>query len=228
VTGGNRGIGLACAHALARAGRRVAVTYRDADPRAGLLAVRCDVTDDESVERAVEAVTAAHGGPEIVVVNAGVLSESVVNATSRSTWDTVIETNLTAAFRVVQAAVSGMLRAHWGRVVLVSSIVGFTGSAGQTAYSASKAALVGLARSLSWELGPHGITVNVVAPGLIDTRMTDDLDQERRAQLVSMTPLGRQGAPEEVAEAVRFLAGEEASYITGAVVPVSGGLGMGV
>lgn len=228
VTGGNRGIGLAVAHALADSGQRVAVTYRHGEPPDGFTAVQCDVTDDVSVERAVKEVTALQGAPEVVVANAGICQKKVVTATDRTTWDAVLDTNLTAAFSLARASVSGMLSAHWGRIILISSAVGFTGFPGMTAYTASKAALVGLARTLAWELGPHGITVNVVAPGLIETRMAEHVSPKHRAQFLAMAPLRRSGTPEEVAAAVRFLAGEEASFITGATLPVSGGYGMGL
>jgi 3-oxoacyl-[acyl-carrier protein] reductase len=228
VTGGNRGIGLAAGRALAESGHRVALTYRHDRPPAGFLAVQCDVTDDEALERAMSEVTSAQGAPEIVVANAGVSHSSVVTATDRDTWDTVLGTNVTAAFRLAQASVSGMLAAHWGRIILISSIVGSAGLAGQTAYTASKAAMVGLARSLAWELGPHGITVNTVAPGFIETRLAVDVSAKIRARFISMAPLRRSGTPEEVAAAVCFLASEQAAFITGATLPVSGGYGMGL
>ncbi|MFK0202571.1 3-oxoacyl-ACP reductase FabG [Streptomyces lavendulae] len=228
VTGGNRGIGLAIARSLAESGRRVSITYRQNPPPPGFTAVRCDVTDGADLERALEEVSAGHGPPEIIVSNAGITHSTVITATDPKSWNAVMDTNLTPAFRLARASVSGMLAAGWGRIILVSSVVGLTGSPGQAAYTTSKAAMIGLARTLAWELGPHGITANVVAPGVIDTRMAEGIRPKRREQFISMTPLRRHGTPDDVAEAVRFLASEEASYITGAVIPVSGGLGMGL
>ncbi|ARX80645.1 3-oxoacyl-ACP reductase [Streptomyces alboflavus] len=180
------------------------------------------------MERALNEVTAVQGAPEVVIANAGISQSRVVTATDQDVWDAILDTNLTAAFRLVRASVSGMLTARWGRIILISSIVGLTGLPGQTAYTSSKAAMVGLARTLAWELGPHNITVNVVAPGLIETRMAEPVTPRIRAQFLSGAPLGRSGTPEEVAAAVRFLASEEASFITGATLPVSGGYGMGL
>ncbi|MFE9222025.1 SDR family oxidoreductase [Streptomyces lavendulae] len=228
VTGGNRGIGLAIARALAESGRRVSITYRQGRPPLGFMAVRCDVKDGSELERALQQVTAEQGPPEIIVSNAGITHSTVVTATGQQSWNAVMNTNLTPAFRLARASVSGMLAAGWGRMIFISSVVGLTGSAGQVAYTTSKSAMTGLARTLAWELGPHGITANVVAPGVIGTRMAEGIRPKRRDQFLTMTPLRRYGTPEDVAEAVRFLASEEASYITGAVLPVSGGLGMGL
>ncbi|WP_413760374.1 3-oxoacyl-ACP reductase FabG [Streptomyces sp. MMBL 11-3] len=231
VTGGNRGIGLAVARAFADAGDQVAVTHRSDDPgpleRAGLLPVRCDLTDPGQVERAVAEAGARHGPVEVLVANAGVTRDRLLLRMTEDDFAAVLDTNLTGAFRVVRAAAAGMLRARKGRVVLVSSVTGLLGSPGQANYAASKAGLVGFARSLARELGSRNITFNVVAPGIVDTDMTRALSARQRADLVAKVPLGRHGAPREVAAAVRFLASEEASYITGAVLPVDGGMGMG-
>ncbi|MFG2121835.1 3-oxoacyl-ACP reductase FabG [Streptomyces sp. NPDC048710] len=227
VTGGNRGIGLAVARVLAARGDRVAVTYRSGEPPEGLFAVRCDVTDEAQVERAFKEVEAAHGPVEVLVANAGITRDRLLLTLDDDDVDAVLDTNLRAVIRVAKHAARAMLGRRWGRMVLISSAVAFTGSPGQTNYTAAKAGLVGLARSLSWELGSRGITVNVVAPGMIETDMIQDLRPARRGEYLSMTPLGRTGTPEDVAHAVAFLTGEQASYITGAVVPVSGGLGMG-
>jgi 3-oxoacyl-[acyl-carrier protein] reductase len=227
VTGGNRGIGLAVARALAERGDRVAVTYRTGEPPDGLLGVRCDVTDTASVEQAFKQVTAEQGEVEVLVANAGITRDALLLAMPDEDVDAVLDTNLRAVIRVVRHAARGMLGARRGRLVLISSAVAFTGSPGQANYAAAKSGLVGLARSLAWELGPRGITVNVVAPGLIETDMIRDLRPARRAEYLAMTPLGRPGTPQEVADAVCFLAEDRAAYITGAVLPVSGGLGMG-
>ncbi|GAA2777127.1 3-oxoacyl-ACP reductase FabG [Saccharopolyspora taberi] len=227
VTGGNRGIGLAVARSLAGAGHRVAVTYRTGPAPSGFLAVRCDVTDPDAVDAAFRAAEAEHGPPEIVVSNAGITRDSLLLGMSDADLHAVLDANLVGAARVARRATSGMLRKRWGRLVFLSSIMGFSGSPGQTNYAASKAGLVGLARSLAWELGARGITSNVVLPGLIDTDMITELDPRRRDELVGRTALGRVGTPEEVAAAVGFLTAPEAGFVTGAVVPVTGGLGMG-
>jgi 3-oxoacyl-[acyl-carrier protein] reductase len=227
VTGGNRGIGLAIARAFAEAGDKVAVTYRSGEPPEGLLGVKCDITDSEQVEQAFKEVEAAHGPVEVLVANAGITRDTLLLRMSEEDFTSVLETNLTGTFRVVKRASKGMLRARKGRVVLISSVVGLLGSAGQANYAASKAGLVGFARSLARELGSRNITVNVVAPGFVDTDMTAVLGDERRAEIVAQVPLARYAAPEEIASAVRFLSSDEAAYITGAVIPVDGGLGMG-
>ncbi|MGW2031465.1 3-oxoacyl-ACP reductase FabG [Streptomyces sp. NPDC001811] len=227
VTGGNRGIGLAVARSLAARGDRVAVTYRTGEPPAGFLAVRCDVTDEEQVERAFKEVAAAQGPVEVLVANAGIARDGLLPALADDAVDAVLDTNLRAVMRVTRHASRAMIGGRWGRMVLISSAVAFTGSPGQTAYTAAKAGLVGLARSLAWELGRRGITVNVVAPGLVETDMLREVRPARLEQYLAMTPLGRAATPEEVAAAVRFLTSEQATYITGAVLPVSGGLGMG-
>ena len=232
VTGGNRGIGLAIARAFAEAGDKVAITYRTGEPPAvlgelGVLAVRCDITDPEQVEQAYKEVEDKQGAVEVLVANAGVTRDQLLLRMSEEDFTSVVDTNLTGTFRVVKRAARGMLRARKGRIVLISSVVGLLGSAGQANYAASKAALVGFARSLSRELGSRNITVNVVAPGFVDTDMTRALTDEQRTAILGGVPLGRYAQPEEIASAVRFLSSEDAAYITGAVVPVDGGLGMG-
>ncbi|MEY9848072.1 3-oxoacyl-[acyl-carrier-protein] reductase [Streptacidiphilus sp. MAP5-3] len=227
VTGGNRGIGLAIARAFAEAGDKVAVTYRSGEPPEGLLGVKCDITDGEQVDQAFKEIEAAHGPVEVLVANAGITRDTLLLRMSEDDFTSVLDTNLTGTFRVVKRASRAMLRARKGRVVLISSVVGLLGSAGQANYAASKAGLVGFARSLARELGSRNITVNVVAPGFVDTDMTAVLGEERRAEIVSQVPLARYAQPEEIAAAVRFLSSDDAAYITGAVIPVDGGLGMG-
>ncbi|MGH8870256.1 MAG: beta-ketoacyl-ACP reductase [Actinomycetes bacterium] len=227
VTGGNRGIGLAIARAFAEAGDKVAVTYRSGEPPDGLYGVRCDVTDASGVDAAFSEVEAQHGAVEVLVANAGVTRDALLLRMDEDDFATVLDTNLSGAFRVARRAAKGMLRARAGRVVFISSVVGLTGSAGQTNYAASKAGLVGLARSIARELGSRGITANVVAPGFVDTDMTRALGEDRKAEILGQVPLGRYATPEEVAGTVLFLASPAAAYITGAVIPVDGGLGMG-
>jgi 3-oxoacyl-[acyl-carrier protein] reductase len=232
VTGGARGIGLACARAFVEAGERVAVTYRSAPPpdddAARFLCVPCDVTDTDQVEAAFDRIEAELGPVEVLVSNAGITRDSLVLRMKDPDFDQVVDTNLTGGFRVARRAVTKMMRARWGRIVFVSSVVGGTGQAGQANYAASKAGLIGLARSLAREFASRGITVNVVAPGPVDTEMMEAVAEDRRSAIAAVVPLGRFGTPAEIAAAVRFLASDDAGYITGAVVPVDGGLGMGV
>ncbi|MFD7923204.1 3-oxoacyl-[acyl-carrier-protein] reductase [Streptomyces sp. NPDC059740] len=227
VTGGNRGIGLAIARAFAEAGDKVAITYRSGEPPAGFLAVKCDINDTAQVDAAYKEIEETHGPVEVLVANAGVTRDQLLMRMSEEDFTSVLDTNLTGTFRVVKRANRGMLRARKGRVVLISSVVGLLGQAGQANYAASKAGLVGFARSLARELGSRNITFNVVAPGFVDTDMTRALSDEQRTDILGQVPLGRYAQPEEIASAVRFLASDEAAYITGAVVPVDGGLGMG-
>ncbi|MGW7517708.1 SDR family oxidoreductase [Streptomyces sp. NPDC054796] len=228
VTGGNRGIGLATALRLRETGHKVAVTYRRGAPPEGFFAVRCDIRDNEELTHAVKQVKEYQGAPEIIVANAGMLHESAMNATSDADFDDLIETNTKSALRLARLGIGGMLRARWGRLIYISSMAAFSGAPGVTAYAASKAALLGMTRTLAWELGRHGITVNVVVPGIIDTEMTQHLDEDQRDWYLRGTPLARTGTADEVAAAVGFLADESASFITGATVPVSGGLGVGL
>ncbi len=229
ITGGSRGIGLATARRFAASGHRVAVTYRS-DPPAdseGLFAVRCDVTSPEDVEAAFEAVEAELGGVEVLVSNAGVTADQLLLAMKEEAWTQVIEANLTGSYRVTRRATSKMIRARWGRMILVSSVVALSGSPGQTNYAASKAGLIGFARSLAREISTRGVTVNVVSPGFVTTDMTAALSEARRAEILQQVPMGRMASPEEVAAAITYLASDEAAYVTGAVIPVDGGLGMG-
>ena len=227
VTGGNRGIGLAIALAFQAIGDNVAVTHRGSAVPDGLLGVRCDVTDAEQVDEAFAAAELEHGPVEVLVSNAGVTRDTLLLRMSEEDWRTVVDTNLTGAFHVAKRAAKSMLRQRRGRMVFVSSVVGLTGSAGQVNYAASKAGLVGLARSIARELGSRSITANVVAPGFVETDMTAALPDERRTELLSQIPLARYATPEEVAGVVTWLAGDTAAYVTGAVIPVDGGLGMG-
>jgi 3-oxoacyl-[acyl-carrier protein] reductase len=227
VTGGNRGIGRAVATAFAEAGDDVAVTYRSGEVPQGVLACRCDVTDPDEVEAAFARVESEQGPVEVLVANAGITRDTLLLRMSEDDWSAVIDTNLTGTFRVVKRAARGMLRLRRGRIVLVSSVVGLLGSAGQVNYAASKAGLVGLARSVARELGSRSITANVVAPGFVETDMTAELPDENKADIASAIPLGRFASSDEVAKVIRWLASDEAAYITGAVIPVDGGLGMG-
>lgn len=227
VTGGSRGIGLAIARAFAANGDKVAITYRGSTPPDGLFAVKCDVTDVDEVDAAFRAVEAEHGPVEILVANAGITKDTLLLRMDDETFSSVLDTNLTGAYRVAKRAASGMLRARRGRLIFISSVVGLSGSAGQTNYAASKAGLVGFARSVARELGSRGITANVVAPGFVDTDMTASLSDERKADIISQVPLGRYASVDEIAGVVTFLASDAAAYITGAVLPVDGGLGMG-
>jgi 3-oxoacyl-[acyl-carrier protein] reductase len=227
VTGGTRGIGRAIAEAYAAAGDRVAVTSRSGGAPEGVLDVVCDITDPAAVEAAFVQVEEAHGPVEVLVANAGITADTLLLRMSEDDWSSVIDTNLTASFRLAKRAAKGMLRMRRGRIVFISSVVGLLGSAGQANYAASKAGLVGMARSLARELGSRSITTNVVAPGFVETDMTAVLTDDQRAAIKSQVPLQRYGTPEEVAAAVLWLTGEQGGYVTGAVIPVDGGLGMG-
>jgi 3-oxoacyl-[acyl-carrier protein] reductase len=228
VTGGSRGIGLACARRLAADGCRVAVTYLSSPPPEGLHGVKCDVTSAADVEQAFADIAEHFGDSvEVLVSNAGITRDGLLLRMSEDDFTSVLDANLTAAYRVVKRAAKDMLRARTGRIVLMSSVVGLLGSAGQANYAASKAGLVGFARSLARELGSRSITVNVVAPGLVATDMTAELSEKRLAELTAAVPLGRMATPEEIAGVVAFLASPDAAYISGAVIPVDGGLGMG-
>lgn len=226
ITGGNRGLGLACAQAFAALGDQVAVTSRTGDVD-GFLTVKCDVTSADEVDAAFSTVEEQLGAPEVVVANAGVTRDGLSMKMTDEAFTSVLDANLTGAFRVARRAIPKMMRARGGRLIFMSSVAGLTGSAGQVNYASSKAGLVGMARSFARELAPRNITANVVAPGPITTDMTAALTDEQRAALVEAVPLARAGLPEEVAAAVTFLASPEAAYITGAVLPVDGGLGMG-
>ncbi|GAA4147861.1 3-oxoacyl-ACP reductase FabG [Leifsonia shinshuensis] len=227
VTGGNRGIGYAIAEEFLAQGHRVAVTARSGEGPAGALTVRADVTDAASVDAAFSQVEAELGPVEVVVANAGITKDTLLMRMSDEEFDTVVETNLGGAFRVVKRASKGMLKARWGRIVLISSVVGLYGSAGQVNYAASKAGLVGMARSITRELGARGITANVVAPGFIETDMTAALPEAQQAEYKKNIPAGRFASPNEVARVVTWIAGDDAGYVSGAVIPVDGGLGMG-
>ena len=227
VTGGNRGIGLGIATAFRDAGEQVAVTYRSGEPPEGFLGVRCDVTDQGSVDAAFEEIEAAHGPVEVLVANAGITRDTLLLRMSEDDFAAVLDTNLTGSFRVAKRAAKGMLRARAGRIIFISSVVGLLGSAGQVNYAASKAGLIGMARSIARELGSRSITANVVAPGFVATDMTAELPEERRQFYLGQIPLGRFASIEDVARVVQFLASDDAAYITGAVIPVDGGLGMG-
>jgi len=226
VTGGNRGIGLASATALASAGFSVAVTSRtgDVDP---FVTVRCDQTDPAQVDEAVAEVERRLGGVDVLVANAGITRDGLLLTMDDDAFGSVLDTNLAGSFRFVRRCAKGMVRRRFGRIVLVGSVVGLAGSGGQVNYGASKAGLVGLARSTARELGSRGITINVVAPGFVATDMTAGLDDERRSLVLANIPLGREATPDEIGGVVAWLCSDAAAYITGAVIPVDGGLGMG-
>ncbi len=231
VTGGNRGIGLATATEFAQDGHRVAVTYRSEAPSSNgevdLLGVSCDVTDEGQIDAAFAEVEEQLGPVEVLVSNAGITRDKLVMRMSETDFTDVIDANLTAGYRVAKRASRSMMRNRWGRIVFVSSVVGIMGQAGQANYAASKAGLVGLSRSLAKELASRNITVNVVAPGPIGTDMLNELDDDRRSAIIDAVPLGRLGEPSEIAATISFLASDAAGYVTGAVIPVDGGLGMG-
>jgi NAD(P)-dependent dehydrogenase (short-subunit alcohol dehydrogenase family) len=227
VTGGNRGIGLAIAQAFVKQGDRVAITHRGSGAPEGMLGVQCDITDSAQVDAAFTQIEAELGPVEVLVANAGITDDTLLLRMSEEQFTRVLDTNLTGAFRVAKRASSKMLRARWGRMIFISSVVGLFGGAGQVNYAASKAGLVGVARSITRELGSRNITANVVAPGFIDTDMTDGLSDARKKEILAAIPAGRLAQPDEVAAVVAWLAGDAAGYISGAVIPVDGGLGMG-
>ena len=227
VTGGNRGIGRAIAEAFLAQGDKVAVTTRSGGAPEGALDVRCDVTDPDAVEAAFAEIESAHGPVEVLVANAGITADTLLLRMSEDDWSSVLDTNLTGSFRLAKRASKGMLRLRRGRIVFISSVVGLLGSAGQVNYAASKAGLVGMARSIARELGSRSITANVVAPGFIETDMTAVLSDEQKDTIKSQVPLQRYGTTDEIASTVLWLTGPGATYVTGAVIPVDGGLGMG-
>ena len=227
VTGGNRGIGRAIAESFVASGDKVAVTYRSGDLPDGVLGVKCDVTDSDAVEAAFTEAEAAHGPVEIVVANAGITRDTLLLRMSEEDFTSVLDTNLTGSFRVAKRAAKSMLRQRNGRIIFISSVVGLLGSPGQVNYAACKSGLIGMARSMARELGSRNITTNVVAPGFVETAMTAELTEDRAKQILASVPLARYAQPEEIAEVVQFLAGPGGAYITGAVIPVDGGLGMG-
>src|SRR5580692_11496871 len=227
VTGGNRGIGLAIARRFAAGGDQVVITSRSGEDVEGLTVARCDVRDAAAVDEAFTAAEAAHGPVEVLVANAGITRDQLLALMSEDDFGAVLDTNLGGAYRVAKRAVRGMIRMRRGRMVFISSVVGLLGSGGQANYAASKAGLIGLARSLARELGSRNITANVVAPGFVDSDMTAVLSEDRKKAILGSVPLGRFAATEEVAGVVQFLAGADAAYVTGAVIPVDGGLGMG-
>jgi 3-oxoacyl-[acyl-carrier protein] reductase len=227
ITGGNRGIGYAIAQEFVAAGHRVAVTARSGEGPSGSLTVRADVTDTAALDAAFTEVEEKLGPVEVVVANAGITRDMLLLRMTDTDFDEVVDTNLGGAFRVVKRASKGMLKARFGRIILVSSVVGLLGSAGQVNYSSSKAGLIGMARSITRELGGRGITANVVAPGFIETDMTAELPEAQQADYLKSIPAGRFATPDEVAKVIVWLAGDDAGYISGAVIPVDGGLGMG-
>mgnify|MGYP000421275034 FL=1 len=227
VTGGNRGIGLAIAHSLKAAGHDVVVTYRSGNPPEGFKSVQMHVTDSESVDAGFASIEQQWGTAEIIVANAGITKDGLVMRMSDEDFESVIDANLTGAFRVARRATKGLLKLKRGRLIFVGSVVGAVGSAGQVNYSSSKAGLVGMARSFARELGSRGITSNVIAPGFVETDMTSSLDEKRRTEIASSVPLGRFCSADEIAKVVSFIASPASGYITGALIPVDGGLGMG-
>ncbi|MEY4311529.1 MAG: hypothetical protein RLZZ571_299 [Actinomycetota bacterium] len=227
VTGGNRGIGLSIARKFQEAGDTVVVTSRSGEPISGLHVVKCDVSNTESVEAAFNEIEEKYGQVEVAVANAGITRDGLIMRMSDEDIEDVMNTNLYGAIRVARRASKTMMKARKGRLIFISSVVGLMGSAGQVNYAASKSGLVGAARSLARELGSRGITANVIAPGFVDTDMTAELTEERKSAIVGNVPLGRYASPDEIADVVKFMASEEAGYITGAVIPVDGGLGMG-
>ena len=227
VTGGNRGIGLAIAQSLSKAGHRVVITYRSGDAPSEFLAVKMDVTSSESVEEAFAEIEEKWGTPDVIVANAGITKDGLVLRMSDEDFEDVVNANLTGAFRVARRATKGLLKLKRGRLIFIGSVVGGVGAAGQVNYAASKSGLLGMARSFARELGSRGITANVVAPGFVETDMTATLDEKRRDEIAKSVPLGRFCSSDEIAKVVTFVASADASYITGALIPVDGGLGMG-
>ena len=227
VTGGNRGIGLAIALALKSAGHDVVVTYRSGPTPVGFHCVVMDVTSTESVDSAFDSIESQWGVPEIIVANAGITKDALVMRMSDADFEDVINANLTGAFRVARRATRGLLKLKRGRLIFIGSVVGAMGSAGQVNYASSKSGLIGMARSFAREIGSRGITSNVIAPGFVETDMTSTLDEKRRSEIAASVPLGRFCSAEEIADVVAFIASPKASYITGALIPVDGGLGMG-
>ncbi len=227
VTGGNRGIGLSIAQAFAKQGDRVAVTHRGSGAPEGLYGVQCDITDAGQIDEAFKAIESDVGPVEVLVANAGMTDDALLLRMSEDQFTRVVDTNLTGAYRCAKRAATKMLRARWGRMIFVSSVVGLAGSPGQVNYAASKAGLVGIARSIAKELGSRNITANVVTPGFIETDMTAALSEQRREEILKEIPLGRFASADEVAGAVSWLASDAAGYVTGAIIPVAGGLGMG-
>ena len=227
ITGGNRGIGLAIANKFKADGYQVVVTYRSGNPPADIEGVVMDVTDSESVNAGIATIEKKYGRIDVLVANAGITKDGLVMRMSDADFDSVIDTNLNGAFRVARACTRGMMKQKSGRMIFIGSVVGMLGSAGQVNYAATKSGLIGMARSFARELGSRGITANVVAPGFVDTDMTAVLDETRKAEIVSAVPLGRFCSADEIAGVVAFLASPEAAYISGAVIPVDGGLGMG-
>ncbi len=227
VTGGNRGIGLAIARELADGGDKVAVTFRSGEPPAGLLGVCCDVTDPGSIDAGFKQIEAEHGPVQVLVANAGITRDKLVATMSDEDFAVVMDANLTGTFRVVRRAIRTMMRARYGRILAVSSVVAMQGAAGQTNYGASKAGMVGFVRSLAREVGSRGITANVLAPGYVDTDMTSGFSDAVRAAALESIPLKRSAAPEEIARVAKFLVSDDAGYLTGALIPVDGGMGMG-
>ena len=227
VTGGNRGIGLAIAQRFAKDGFKVAISYRDQKPTDDFYMVKADVTDSKSIDAAIDEIEKNLGPLEVVVVNAGTNKDALAMRLEDSDMENIINTNLMGSLRVARRSVKSMIKNRKGRIIFIGSVVGLLGSPGQMVYASTKAGLIGAARSLAREVGSRGVTVNVVAPGYVDTDMTNDLDEVRKDMITSSTPLGRTASPSEIAGVVRFLASDDASYITGAVIPVDGGLGMG-